>query len=323
MLYAGLGPAYTMKGAKRLSSKNDFKAFDFKDFDFKDFKDFKGKGTSTMPKSLSLLTIIIVTALSVSCSRGNGGGNNADLAIFTSLADFGGKRIGSECGSVFQQFIDRIIPNVDHRHYLTFNDIVAALRADAVDAIAIDMPVALHLAARDSALAVFPFVVSVDTYGFAVPKGSRLCEPGNEILNRFKENGVITDAEMYWFNTESDTDRVIPPLEHRWDFNGGGGTIRFGCEATLFPMSYTSSRGEIAGFDIDIVNRMAYELNMRVEVVSMPFGDLLPALLAGRLDMAGGSMTITKDREELVDFIGPYFEGGTALVVKKEKVVKN
>jgi len=281
-----------------------------------------------MPKSLSLslslLTIIIIATLSASCSRGSGnGGNKANLAVYASLADFGGKRIGSEHGSVFQQFIDRIIPNVDHRHYSTFPDIVAALHSDAVDAIAIDMPVALYLTARDSGLAVFPFVVSVDTYGFAVPKGSQLCEPGNEILRNFKETGVITDAEMYWFNAESDSDKVIPRLSHREDFNGSAGTIRFGCENTLFPMSYASSSGETLGFDIDIVNRMAYEMNMRVEIATMPFGELLPALLAGRLDMAGGSMTITEEREELVDFIGPYFEGGTALVVKKEKVVKN
>jgi len=29
VIYAGFSPAYPMKGAKRLSSKNDFKDFDF------------------------------------------------------------------------------------------------------------------------------------------------------------------------------------------------------------------------------------------------------------------------------------------------------
>jgi len=32
--YAGFSPAYPMKGAQRLSSKNDFKDFDFKRFGF-------------------------------------------------------------------------------------------------------------------------------------------------------------------------------------------------------------------------------------------------------------------------------------------------
>jgi len=277
-----------------------------------------------MPKSIlsiPAIAILSILLISHSCSR-NGGGNGAatNANKYTSLADFSGKKIASESGTVFAQFIDRIIPNVEHKYYFTFEDIVAALHTDAVDAIALDMPVALYLVAHNKGFAVFPYVVSVDTYGFAVPKGSQLCETGNEILRKFKESGVITDAEMYWFAADSGKERPMPQLTHRPDFNGSAGTIRFGCENTLFPMSYASPDGKPVGFDIDILNRMAYELNMKVEVVTMRFGELLPALLSGRLDMVGGSVTITEGRSEFVDFIGPYFEGGTALVVKKKNL---
>jgi ABC-type amino acid transport substrate-binding protein len=233
------------------------------------------------------------------------------------LADFSDKKIASEYGSVFTKFIDRIIPNVEHKHYMTFDAIVAALEDDVVDAIALDMPVALYLAAHDTGFAVFPYVISVDTYGFAVPKGSRLLADGNKILRRLKESGVIDDAEMYWFGADSGEDKAMPTLNHNPKFNGAAGTIRFGCETTLLPMSYEGPEGKAIGFDMDILNRIAYELNMKVEVVKMPFGNLIPAILNGRIDMAGGSMTITDERKEVVDFIGPYFEGGTALVVKK------
>jgi len=272
----------------------------------------------------ALATVAIIAALSISCSCSRGGGGGAVKAkVFTSLADFSDKKIASEYGSVFTKFIDRIIPNVEHKHYMTFNDIVAALQADAVDAIALDMPVALFLAARDKDFAVFPYVISVDSYGFAVPKGSRLCEDGNRVLWDLKESGVIDDAEMYWFAADSVGEKAMPRLKHKPNFNGAAGTIRFGCEITLLPMSYAAPDGKPIGFDIDILNRIAYELNMKVEVVPMPFGELLPALLAGRLDMAGGSMTITEERKESVDFIGPYFEGGTALVVKRSSMPEN
>jgi len=273
-----------------------------------------------MSKSLStfitLATIATLSLLSLSsCSRKNG--DVANPRVFTSLADFSGGKIGSESGSVFAQFVDRVIPNVEHKYYLTFDGIVEALRADAVDAIALDMPVALFLAAHNKEFAVFPYVVSVDNYGFAVPKGSQLCVDANEVLHKFRETGVIDDAEMYWFAADDGKEREMPTLDHRPDFNGSAGTIRFGCENTLFPMSYASEDGKPLGFDIDIIYRIAYELNMRVEVTAMPFRELLPALLSGRLDMAGGSLTITEERKEFMDFIGPYFEGGTALVVKK------
>jgi polar amino acid transport system substrate-binding protein len=270
---------------------------------------------TTIVTALAAIAIII----SISCSKsGNGKNGVTNAKTFNSLADFSDKKIASEYGSVFAKFIDRIIPNVEHRYYMTFDAIVDALRADVVDAIALDMPVALYLAAHDTDFAVFPYVISVDTYGFAVPKGSRLFEEGNKILRKLKESGVVDDAEMYWFAADSGgEEKSMPPLTHLPKFNGSAGTIRFGCETTLLPMSYAAPDGKAIGFDIDILNRIAYELNMKVEVIQMPFGNLLPALLNGRLDMAGGSMTITEERKEIADFIGPYFEGGTALIVKK------
>jgi polar amino acid transport system substrate-binding protein len=266
---------------------------------------------------MNINVIAVAVLIICSCSRnGNGGGANT----FTSLADFSGKKIASESGSVFAQFIDRIIPNVDHRLYYAFDDIVAALRTGKVDAVALDMPVALYFVAHNDEFAVFPYVISVDNYGFAVPKGSRLFVAGNDALRKLQENGAIDEAEKRWFAAGDDKEKTIPEFDYRDDFDGSAGTIRFGCENTLSPMSYTSSSGKPMGFDIEILQRLAYELNMKVEVVAMPFGDLLPALLSGHLDMAGGSMTITGERQESVDFIGPYFEGGTALVVKKRNM---
>jgi len=278
-----------------------------------------------MPRLL-LIPIIIATVL-FSCSR-NGSGGAGRANIFTSLADFSGKKIGSEAagelggelGGVFPQLIDRIIPNVEHKYYLTFDDIVAALSTDAVDAIALDMPIALYLAAHNKEFAVFPYVISVYTYGFAVTKGSRLREEANAILRKLKESGVIDDAEMYWFSADDGKEKTMPQLNHRPDFDGSAGTIKFGCDNTLFPMSYTTPDGKPMGLDIDILNRIAYEMNMTVEIVPMSFGKLLPALLAGQVDMVGGSLTITEERKESVDFIGPYFEGGVALVVKKKRL---
>jgi len=273
-----------------------------------------------MPRSIRAIVIVAVLFL-LSCSRDGGGGSGQKT--FTSLADFNGKRIASESGGVFPQFVDRVIPNVKHRQYLSFNDMVAALYTDAVDAMAMDMPVALYLVAHNKEFAVFPYVISVDNYGFAVPKGSRLCQNGNEVLRKLKDSGVIYDAEMYWFAVDDGKEKSIPQLTHRPDFDGSAGTIRFGSENTLFPMSYMSSDGKELGFDIDIILRIAYELNMKVELVSMRFSELFPALLSGKLDMVGGSVTITDERKEYMDFIGPYFEGGTALVVKKSNMPAN
>jgi ABC-type amino acid transport substrate-binding protein len=263
--------------------------------------------------------LVIIMVLAAGCSKSGGSGSPGGKRVFTSLADFSGSRIASETGSVFELYIDRVISNVEHVHYVSLAEIVSALQAERVDAVALDMPVALYLTARNSSLAVFPFVVAEDKYGFAVTKGSELGVMGNDVLKRLRGDGIIAELEKQWFS-EDEGIKVLPVLRHRPDFDGSAGTIRFGCQNTLIPMTYATPDGLPVGFDLDIVHRIAYDLNMNLTVVTMPFGELLPALAAGEIDMAGGSMSITAERLEAVDFIGPYFEGGTTLVIKRSRM---
>ena len=269
-----------------------------------------------MAKFFCALTIIAL--FTTGCVKSSNVGS-VGKKVFTSLADFSGTRIASEAGSVLSHFIDRVIPNVEHRHFISLADIVAALLADKVDAISLDMPVALYLTARNNNLSVFPYIVAEDNYGFAVPKGSLLGARGNEILGGLRDNGTIAELERVWFS-DDEGKKFIPSLSHKHDFDGGGGTIRYGCQNTLVPMAYASPEGDPIGFDIDIVSRIAYEMNMDVKFVTMPFGALLPALASGEVDMAGGSMSMTEERMKSVDFIGPYFEGGITLVVKSSRI---
>jgi polar amino acid transport system substrate-binding protein len=267
-----------------------------------------------------LCTLLIAALLAAGCTKSGGASyGSGGKRVFASLSDFGGAKIASEAGSIFAQFIDRVIPNVEHVHYVSLAEIVSALQAEKVDAVALDMPVALYLTARNNNLALFPFVVAEDAYGFAVNKGSPLGVMGNEVLERLRENGVIAELETLWFSADEGV-KTLPRLTHKPDFDGSAGLIRYGSQNTLIPMSYATPEGDPTGFDLDIVHRIAYELNMNVTVTTMPFGQLLPALIAGEICMAGGSMSITEERREQVDFIGPYFEGGTTLVVKRNRL---
>ncbi|MCL2220579.1 MAG: transporter substrate-binding domain-containing protein [Chitinispirillia bacterium] len=265
-----------------------------------------------------IYAVMLAALLAVNCAKSDSTGAHAKR-VFSSLADFGGARIASEEESVFKQYIDRVIPNVEHVHYVSLADIVSDLLEGKVDAISLDMPIALYLAARNNSLAVFPFVVAEDGYGFAVAKGSELGVKGNDVLANLRESGIIGVLEKQWFSSDEGV-KSMPRLEHRLDFDGSAGTIRYGWQNTLIPMAYATPEGVPVGFDLDIAHRIAYELNMNVTVTTMPFAELLPSLISGEIDMAGGSLSITGERQQSVDFIGPYFEGGTTLVVKRSRM---
>jgi polar amino acid transport system substrate-binding protein len=61
---------------------------------------------------------------------------------------------------------------------------------------------------------------------------------------------------------------------------------------------------------------------MKAEFVPMNFDALLASLASGKVDMVGGSMSITAERQKSVDFVGPYYDGGITLVILEERLEK-
>jgi ABC-type amino acid transport substrate-binding protein len=73
---------------------------------------------------------------------------------------------------------------------------------------------------------------------------------------------------------------------------------------------------ELSGFSIDLWNALAQSLKVDttwVEVTTV--GDQLQAVKSGKADAAIAAITITKERENLIDFTQPYFDSGLQIMV--------
>ncbi len=74
--------------------------------------------------------------------------------------------------------------------------------------------------------------------------------------------------------------------------------------------------GVTVGFDVDIAQTVADELEVRLDIVDVSFEEITSgsALNAGTCDMAISSITITGDRARVVDFSSQYFEAHQVLM---------
>ena len=75
---------------------------------------------------------------------------------------------------------------------------------------------------------------------------------------------------------------------------------------------------KIIGFDIDIAQAIADELEVELEVKDMDFDGLIPALSTGKIDMIIAGMNPTEERKQSVDFTDVYYTQKDALVIKSE-----
>ena len=74
------------------------------------------------------------------------------------------------------------------------------------------------------------------------------------------------------------------------------------------PQSFINEEtGGYEGFDVDVTNEIAARLGVEVEFTTPAFDEVVAGGWSERWDMAVGSVTVTEDRKEILDFTVPYY----------------
>ena len=94
-------------------------------------------------------------------------------------------------------------------------------------------------------------------------------------------------------------------------------TFIVGMEPTFPPFEFTENDKYI-GFDLDLAQALCDKMGVKMEVKSMGFDALIPALKSGQIDMIASGMDATPERAKQVAFTTPYFFDGYSVVVRKD-----
>ncbi|MQS16592.1 ABC transporter substrate-binding protein [Streptomyces kaniharaensis] len=104
------------------------------------------------------------------------------------------------------------------------------------------------------------------------------------------------------------------------------GELRIGSYLNYVPVDFKDPGGAPAGLDLDIATALGSYLGLRVRFVDMAFNDLIPAVQAGKLDLAMSAVIDSRDRQQGKDAAGritnpgvdfvDYFMTGTSILVK-------
>jgi polar amino acid transport system substrate-binding protein len=83
------------------------------------------------------------------------------------------------------------------------------------------------------------------------------------------------------------------------------GTLRVGVNPNFPPMSSYGMTNQIEGFDIDVAEQIAEQLDVKVQLVPTATAQRVAFLSSGRIDIALGALTRTPARARLIDFTVP------------------
>lgn len=140
-------------------------------------------------------------------------------------------------------------------------------------------------------------------------------------MKKFSKNLVagVMAASMVLFagcgNGGSDADK-----DANADANANNGeaiVLQVGTNAEFAPFEYINEEDgkTIEGFDIDLINAIAADQGMTVEMQNMEFDGLVMALQNGTIDVAIAGMTVTEEKKGQVDFTETYYTAGLNIAV--------
>jgi polar amino acid transport system substrate-binding protein len=100
---------------------------------------------------------------------------------------------------------------------------------------------------------------------------------------------------------------------------GGGATLSVGSDVPYPPFEeFGKSKTEFKGFDIEVVEAIARKIGRTPEFQDTSFDTIFRDLAQGKFELVASATTITKEREETVDFTNPYYlPSAQSIVVKK------
>ena len=224
-----------------------------------------------------------------------------------------GKTFAVPSGTVADELVLSKFPNAEFKYYDNALDCCMAVKSGEVDAAAYDEPILKNIAAKNPGLKVLAEMITQDDYGFAVQlTDEELKKVIDEVVSELKADGTYEDMVSRWL-PEIGNPAPMPEIE----LTGTKGTLKYGTAAITEPFSFIDESQKIVGFDIELAMYVAQKLEMDLEIMDLDFGELIPELMSGKVDMIGACITITEERAQSVLFSEPYYVGGIAALVRE------
>ena len=111
------------------------------------------------------------------------------------------------------------------------------------------------------------------------------------------------------------------------------GTLKVGMECAYEPYNWTDMEGTTPGcvpisgegkdglyangYDVQIAQYVANQMGLKLEIYSIEWNSLLPALESGAIDAIIAGMSPTAEREAEIDFTQTYYESNLVVIIRK------
>ena len=225
------------------------------------------------------------------------------------------KKIGAITGGLYEVMIRERYPEAEILQYNNQPDMAVALGAGVIDAFTCPESSAKDFMKADPSLTYLHEVFTEIPYGFAFQKSGDkeyLRDQMNEFLQKLRSDDTYDELVSKWFG-EDDSVKDVDLS----GLTGENGAVRYITAPTMQPFSYIAN-GNNTGFEVEIVARFCREYGYSLTIDNGEFASLIPGITSGMYDIASGTIMITEERAESVNFSDVYYTANAVAVVRRE-----
>lgn len=263
--------------------------------------------------------------------------DKTDISGAKNIADLKGAVLAAQSDTFHLTALGQI-EGITVKEYPDFTDLLNALNSGAIDGYVAEEPTALAVCAADSTLAYLPFVNNSNGFtatdaetGIAVAfkTGSEYVVKANAIISTISTETRSDLMKQIVKMTEDLTADVGTLVLTSANTDTSNGTLRIAMECAYQPFNWTQTtdvNGAVPimgkdgmyanGYDVQVAKYIAAELGMALEIYSLDWDSLIPAVQSGAVDGIIAGMSPTAEREEEVDFTDCYYNSNLVVIYK-------
>lgn len=240
----------------------------------------------------------------------------AEKNAVTCVDDLTGKKIGVQIGTtgdIYASDYEGDKKGTIVERYNKGTDAIQALKDDKINCVILDEQPSLAYTEKNSELKILKEEFAVEDYAICIDKSNTdLKSKINDALKKLKDDGTLADIKKNY--TGKDEEKGKFPYKKK-NVSGKNGTLKVGTNASFKPYEYYDSN-KITGLDMDMMQAVCDELDMKLEIEDMEFDSIIAAVTSGKVDVGCAGMTVTKDRLKNVDFTDSYTTAKQVIIVK-------
>ena len=100
--------------------------------------------------------------------------------------------------------------------------------------------------------------------------------------------------------------------------DGHAKTIRLGTEGAYPPYNFLNDAGDVDGFEIELGNELCARAKLTCEWVTNEWDSIIPNLVSGNYDTIIAGMSITDERDEVIEVHRMALEAALAMIPTEE-----